>query len=1475
MLRVCPGILVILSVLISYAQQTTDFLIVDAPIGVRSADSLLWVKWTGSSRLGYISPDSGVIYFSKSPGGGNVANYKDSISVFESDSFNNIFIPPSVSSPVPKRGIAFRAKNQPKMGSGVYYSIVAYKGQNDTFVSNEFQLIIESPEAPKVISPSGTIKSLTPTFQWQVVTGVPYYHIILSDDNIGVNSDDDGKIDIKGLSIVWQAITPNNQIVYGAPDPSGTITADPPPLSPGKQYSWLVLNNYGNHPAFSSQKYDLPGTFTVEGVALKKPVAVYPRGVSLTSTRDSVVTFRWTNLDSNANTYKIYAYITQEYESIEGQIVVWQTEVMAVNNAETMSVDINAKDVFTTNSYSWRVIATDEKGAGTAGDTVKFNYEVPTGTIVIRTMEQITNDDGTGPQTVSSNVGLVKIQIDVLDGSMEAPLFFYTDLDGYVSRERPTGTYRITAVKNEFETQTQTVVLSKNATANVTFYLKRPESTIYGKITDQTGKGINLVTVKGVSDDGDTISTQTDALGNFIFNCYSSDWFLSAQRNGYQSVLPQKVTVGYGENKKINNIVMIKNPITLSGVVMNSSGNPLLGVKVAILRDGALIEQLPATSQDGSFSFSVQAGKYTITASKTGFTTYQNTLDIINSKSVTIAMQPGASLISGNVYGKKWIDDREVIAPITNATIKFINISTSDTFTSVSGATYGDYKISLAGGQTFIVKSYAQGYASNVKPCTLTTLIKTTQILNDTIISYGMFSGTVYCSSPDNVIVNLLNTSTAKIAASGKSLVNGKFEIRNIPDGRYAINVGKDGYVLDSIAGPDTINVIDGRTVPPVSAIYLKPGTKTVKWNISPDNFNGSIKVLSPIKKTIAIADSLKNSGSGLYLVHIDAGIDSFLDLSNHQFFVPENVSTFTDSIIMDVKHIKADTLFPVNRKIILSLKASTILDSATLFYKDIIGSTFFKEVKRNSDSVYQFSIDPPKDGSTILYYFKASRGQDVFGNEKELYSAFVSPDRSQLTRIEIAPAIDDTLFVPSNFEVQFSLRAYYSSSFLTYNDLYDQSITWKLSDPQGCKIDRTSGVSVKLTTANSRVVAIPVILTATIDTSKIKVKGISNSVSIALKVSGSRLQNIRIKRIDAGNPNPLTTSGLDKAQFRAIGLDNTATQLDITAKWTVFPKDAGEISADGMFIPSPKFCGTARIFAEAANIQNEYYVDGYDKPGIQVRYLINKKDSADTVSNANGCNIVFPSGIVTDEEIGLLSIETQTLQNRIRQSTGLMKTVDSTAFSITEIEGISFNTSTDSIMLLLDVPYQLQKDIASGARDVAVAMWNSDSLKWQPLANSKVINDGKLISAALTHFSMYSIVVGPSRGGYLDVAPNPFSPYVWPKSISPEQKRFGTCISFKLETDKPPLKDVKIRIYTITGEPIWSMHIQNANQLPYQIWWDGKTSLKELIWTQPGNIICEKGSKMCRNGRYFVVLSAKDVKNKEQRYMKQIVLMR
>ena len=85
---------------------------------------------------------------------------------------------------------------------------------------------------------------------------------------------------------------------------------------------------------------------------------------------------------------------------------------------------------------------------------------------------------------------------------------------------------------------------------------------------------------------------------------------------------------------------------------------------------------------------------------------------------------------------------------------------------------------------------------------------------------------------------------------------------------------------------------------------------------------------------------------------------------------------------------------------------------------------------------------------------------------------------------------------------------------------------------------------------------------------------------------------------------------------------------------------------------------------------------------------------------------------------------------------------------------------------------------------------------------------------------------------------------------------------------------ETRLKIYTATGEMVWNMLIQNADNLPYYVWWDGRTSSKELQPNGADHIVVVKGNKMCRNGRYFAVLTAK-IGGKEQKKMKQIILMK
>jgi hypothetical protein len=1471
------GLLIILTLIAFASVQAADYATVEIPVGVKSASNVITVKWVGGATRNPLvipPPDSGKIYFSRYPGGSKIANYPDSVKVPYYDTaskttINNVYYPGTP----PKRGISFRAMDQKNMGVGVYYCIVGWKFATGTYVSNEFQVVIESPDPVKWIGPSGTIQELTPTFSWNANPGVPYYHIILSDDVIKIDSSDGGKVNLQGLSIIWQAITPNNRMVYGAPDPSGTITADPPPLSPGKQYTWIVLNNYGNHAAYSSARIGSPGEFKMAGLPLSAPVGVYPKNVKLSSVNYKKIQFKWTNLDTNANTYQLYLYIGSTYEGLNAQLVVYQTEVMANANTkktDTMGVELEAASILTTNKYMWRAIAVDDKGAGTAGDTISFEYVVPECSLEVYTKELVR----AGNDVATSNVGLVEIKLEVLDGSLEAPLLYYTDLDGKLARKRPTGSFRLTTKKDGYETQTRTINIKEGEIRKDTFYLVRPEATIYGKINDASGKGINLATITAVSDQGDTAKANSDALGNFVVNCYPADWRVSAEKTGYKPVLPRKVTVLSGEHYAYGAIILEQNPNTLSGIVKNASGATLLGAKVRLYQDGALIEEIPSTPQSGTFAFSIPSGTYTITCEKTGFTSYSAQIDVMSSKSVTISMSPGAALVTGYVWGKTWVDSVSVYAPITNASLKFVNVNRADSFSVITDNTYGDYKISLPGGQSYIVYSTANGFTTRTAPCTLATQMKTTQVFMDTLQGRGMIHGIAMLSTDRSlkagVTINLMSTSTGELIATSKSASNGYYEIKNLVDGKYEIVAGCEGYVLDSIIGSKTIEIIGGKSTPYRCDILMIPGSKLIKWSVLNDTlFTGTVKLQSPLVKSIVIQDSLSNAGPGVYVMGCDAKQSHIIDLSYHRFSVPEDATVFIDTIQMDLLHSAKDTLVPVEGKVSVSLTAMSLLDSVYLYYKDPIWTNYLVEKVLRRDSAYTISIQPPKDGKSMQYYFKAWRGLNVYGYDKELYTSYVSPDLGSLSKFEVIPSTDDTLVYPSGYSISFSVKGYYSSAFIPGDIKEPKSIEWKFLDAQGCALSETNGVKATVTTGSKKSNGV-VLLSISIDTTITRmVPGAKNSIVIPFNVSGSGLKKIIVKRTDAGNPNPVKNSNSDKAEFSASGLDDNGNELSITPEWSISPASAGTIGSSGVFKPSTHYVGYVHIYAQSSGVAGEYVADGSIQAGLNVRYMILCKSTPDTAATSEGCRIVFPAGIVKDGDVGLLDFSLKVLKNKIRRSTGLYKTVDTVAYEIKEMENVAFNLTTDSVKIVMDIP----ENYKNGKRELAIGRWNEDSLCWNLLTNSVISSDKNSVLAALSHFSAYSLMVKAGTSMYLEINPNPFSPYVRPKQ--PQIPYSGTCISFQAESQERNLHKVNVKIYNVTGDLVWAISIPNANTNPYQVWWDGKTLDKEKMIFNPSNVIAENGDKMCRNGRYFVVVSTVDATGKEKRMMKQIVLLK
>jgi len=1473
---------------LSWAAQNTDYVTTQIPIGVKSDSDTLWVKWTGGTRIPPVNgfyPDSGIIYFDKNPGT-SLADYRYTITPLSDPlnstldaSYDNGYIPQNGDT-LPRRGIAFVPEQQTGMEYGVYYCVIALPTENDTLFSNTFQIAIQSPVAVDMHTEvSNTITDLTPTFSWDPNPDAPYYHIILSDERINIDS-----TGIEGLSIVWQAITPETEIVYGDPDPSGTMTSPPPPLSPGQEYTWVVLNNYGNNILYSSTVINIPLIFDVAGDSLARPVNVYPVDDTLNNIDNETFEFKWTNLDSNANTYQIYVYTASDFEGVDAQLVVWNTEVTAGGfTDDTGRVSINANSILTSNTYTWKVMAIDDKGAATGGALNTFRYTVPTGTMLVYTKEKIS----AGGDTIESNVGLVEISVEVLDGSMEAALAFYTDDNGYLSRERPVGTYRLTAKHPDFEEVSKTVSISENQTTPTTIFLERPAATILGKVLSSSGLGINLATVTGVSDRGDTLTTETDALGNFSFNCYGADWTVWASKTGYISSDPVDITIADGERKSLAAITIAKNPINLTGVVVNDNGDELIGAKVELYSDGQLIDQEPSTAQDGAFAFSLSAGTYILRATKLGFSGTEDTLELASSQQITMTLSAGAAVVTGAIYGRSLINSEVKVAAITNARITLLPIDTSNsTYTTQADAQYGRYSLSLPGTvDSFWVVASAEGFITDTFSTKVTTGAGITIDRADTLQGLARMYG--YAKMSDNnagisdARISLYDTLSGEESVSAMTQSDGYFEIRNISDGVYTILVGKEGLVLDSVGPDDTIRISNG--LPDIDSVttFMSAGTKNIWWVIdNGDDVTSAVKVLSPLQKTLGAEDSLKNVGPGTYTVSIDAVDPSIIDLATHRFTVDTSDAEYVDSVQLPISHTKRDTSTLVDDSISITLTSTVTLDRATIYFRGANKVLYDSVVDINSRLSYTFKIKPKNDGVSLRYYFKAYRGTDVYGYNKETFSTYIKPDRTKISKYDIIPGLGDTLIFPSNCDIAFRFKGYYSSSFLPINSyLPERAISsWRIINGQGCDWynNDSTGLSVAIMTGEDSTES-PVGLELTIDNSVVSLQdGLSSVDTVFFRVSGTDLVKISVSRVDGDEQ--LTNT--ENAEFAAKGFNSDSNEYQLAPRWSVTPENAGEISVDGVFSPDSNFVGFVRIYAQTGNTRGEYKpaVEGNERPaGLSVGYFLTSRAVADTVSNNDGCTLVFPDSIVDPSDNAVLTVTSPSLQNLMNIGKNNLFLVGE-AYDLDLSKSITFNVSGgDSIELVLAVPQEQVAKVAAAPETYFIGFWNEDSLQWEVDSSSIVAEDGSTIRKKLAHFSRYAIIgtAGKLSAPLFVVTPNPFSPYVKPQHIGYDTK-YGTCFRFSLNAPELNPTYAWIRVYNNFSELVYSVKMFKPTKgETYHLWWDGKTtdgtiniSIADINSEIPTN-------NMCRNGRYFAVLTIKSDDGSEKNYTKPVVLFK
>lgn len=703
------------------------------------------------------------------------------------------------------------------MTGGAYYCIIKEIGKDN--ISQEFPLCIESTGAASKRAPAkgSTIETSAPVFQWDRVIGVPYYCVVVFDRPIKIDLDKEEITTEDGSPVtpIYQAITSDNSIAYGTPDPSGYfLNTSGEALMPGATYPWLVLNCYASNPAFiSPAAVELPWEFTYsQPTKLPEVILDAPANSKTTERTERYLTFEWHTADCNtcdpvAN-YHIYLYQVEEEDGNEIALLVWDA------STSNTFYDINAENLLTESLYTWKVVAEDKQGKGVVSKTRYFRYRPPQVVSLGKLKIQARYDNKNTEKTEAVPLANVDIQDENQRSINPYPLS--TNSNGELTIDLNPGTYWAVVSKSGFEPGKSSGTVVSNTTKILTVTLTKSEAYIRGKVLDGKGSGLSgaLVKISQKESPFEEKKTFTAGDGSYVFSVeMGTSWDLSVSKVGYDlSGVEVRVEK---ENTTVNDINIAKNENIISGTVINEDGYLIQNALVKVKKD---VEWPVSTSDDGSFMFKVDNGTWILSVSKDGFVSPAPvTIEATGGQVITrqLILTSKAGRVTGEVSSKNGLVPKAIVEAYTLGGIKKGEAETDNN---------GQYSLTLPWGMLNL-RAKKDGYTSggdqqiSLKAEETRSGVNFTLTANKSHIKGKITTDGTTPLSGAKVTNGLVVTTTND---------SGSYDLM-VSEGSFSIDASKEGC-LSSGAKQVTIGIEE--VIEPVDFV-LSPNASVIKGRVS------------------------------------------------------------------------------------------------------------------------------------------------------------------------------------------------------------------------------------------------------------------------------------------------------------------------------------------------------------------------------------------------------------------------------------------------------------------------------------------------------------------------------------------------------------------------------------------------------------------------------------------------------------------
>jgi len=645
--QICYAGPVNVGTLASQANQDADLTLTNVPRNITNPDDQITIRWR--------------------PGVRGQLRYAMAYSGEEPRDYPNVLREPV------RADTGFVTLRGNQLPVGYLYCIIDGGNAGYSVIFNIIRAAGSAPQMTAPISGQGRvgINTVTPVFRWEPVAGVPFYHIIVSDQPFRLEQDDQGQTRVQGANLIWQAITSETSIQYGIPDPSDNFDNSLIPPLVGSmnrdnrpRYAWIVLNNYGNSPEYTSIITGGVSGFEVEvQPPFDEPENIAPQARARLASRE--ILFRWTQVPEAVS---YFIYVSREEVTQGGSRAL----VPAWSGQTTMtSIACPAADIFIEGHYVWKVLAASRQGRGTLSDTASFDYIVRAGRVSF-----------TSQDVNRAVLQFVEINVEPIDGPA-VPAFATNDMGTY-TRQIPVGAYRFRGSKNGYtDTLSNRLTVLADSNYSVTLRLRPIPSSIVGTVVNDAGQSIAAAIVTAVRVPGDETTTcETNVAGEYQLIVPPGNYFLTASARGHRPSAEIGVTVQPQSNFDVDahNGPFQLTPYrwTISGYVRNPAGQPInLATVIITADDGSILRAF--TPEAGSYSFSVGQGRWRLNAVKPGFylEAGESVVEVIDRNvEMNFTLVPQAGILSGelsidgnpaNRVGEVWFIPRAgavVTAPV-------------------------------------------------------------------------------------------------------------------------------------------------------------------------------------------------------------------------------------------------------------------------------------------------------------------------------------------------------------------------------------------------------------------------------------------------------------------------------------------------------------------------------------------------------------------------------------------------------------------------------------------------------------------------------------------------------------------------------------------------------------------------------------------------------------------------------------------